>query len=818
MKKYLISLITVLPLLAAVLTGCARDEAGDGTGGDYTTLVLKMKVLKNTATDTRTLTSQEEAHIEELDVLVFSVQGRVETFEYHVAPEAGWDASTGTFSVKLRNSQHINDYKRIVLIANQSDRIAELESSFEGLSKADVLELITFDTDEAWDTGNDFTPIPMWGETQNTVIVSSSHSPIDAVPMVRALARIDVGVNFIDLGNNTYQADGLAYSNGVEPFMITGIKVYNSNDKANTAPLATVFSKNVVSATTVPQDASANTTPLEYSFSDSSEGVLSSVKDIYIPEVDNKTAGDDAMFLLVKGFYTAPGAAVQNTTKETWYKVDFYDREENGGIHEKRIDILRNHYYMVSITSVDGPGYDTEGEAATSHGALLGADIAVWDEANMNNVVIGANDRLVVDPKVMELGKAGRDDYKVAVTSTQAWTASVSAVTSEVSGTVSWLTLTTASGAAGASQITFESTTNDDGADRTAYIHVKAGRLTSVVKVTQLTRELVTLEVTPGEMTFYGKSWMIEEQPLNVTWTPASIVLKVEYIDVDNGGVALDTRFDDKFYNGNETFYVQPKPWDTYDRNNDLFRVKKSKFRFTAVHPNGSEIVKEVIVNQFMPDAIVVDVLDIGYSMLGQSETIRVISNVPWEAWIAAGGSSAYPSLSALTVDSGLGTMAGEPIVMTASVGTKDANKGVSEILVASPDGLFEPVSVSITGRFGFIYWSAKYNTYMIAYPYDTAKGHWDLADDKCDDMGNSWYQPSKSELIDLRDGLGGIGANFDGTIMSTKYNFEVDQLYWADTGNMINGDCLYMTKLGSDTKGNSNNFPTRCIKGYHSF
>lgn len=822
MKKNVLPLMLVSLFFVLALIGCTEKHTGwEEENGEYSTLLFKMRLFNKDMPSARSLTAQQEAFVEELDVLVFSVVGESEEFLYHTTPEAGWDNTTGTFSVKLINSEHINDYKRIVLIANQSDKIEELKSSFTGLSKADVLAMLVFDADFAWPTDAGFVPIPMWGESLKPIIVSPKHTPLGEIDMIRALSRVDVGVN-VQVENGALVAKGLAENLGdPEPFVLTGIKVYNSNTQGRVAPLASVFSGTAVTEPTIPATAVTQTLTYDYS-----PGVIGAVYDIYLPEALNKGRDQEAVLcLLLKGYYTQPGA-VANTTDESWYRVDFYNRSATGQPHNNRIDILRNHTYLVNINAVEGPGAATEQEALDAYLTRMTADIQVWDEAALANVEVKANNTLLVEPGKVELGKTGRTGNTVRVTSGLAWTAEISMAPNEVSGTVDWLNLTTASGGAGGADIVFNSLTNG-AIERYAYIHVTSGRLTAVVKVTQLNRELVTLDVSPAEMIFYGKSWMIDDQALTVNWTPAAAELTVEYLPVANGGVELDTRFDDVFFNGSETFYVQAKPWTDYNKTTDLFKVKQSKFRFTATHANGTTVSKEVVVKQFMPD-VKVSSPAYGYSMLGQNETLTVTSNVPWGARIAVAGTSTAPAIVSLPTAAGTGTMSTEPLVMKTNVGTKDIHKGISEIIVYSPEGLFEPVNATISGRYGYIYQSTNEENagnWMVVFPEDGGSKY-DRGDaiDYCKKLRNSWFLPSSKEMRSMREKLGTKNGTipFSGDVMKNDYGFKADDVYWSSTDQLAgsSGVVIKMTDT-SDTTWDwilwGSNY-ARCVKDYHSF
>ncbi len=407
MKNRLIHLFVVL-LLAGAASGCIKDRYDDkkpGYGDNGANLTLTVNVPGPSNPAGRALGQTEENYIATLDVLAFKDNGMGgETFLYvghgtDINNNAG-AVNKKTFKVLLQLTGSGEQHK-FVLLANLRDEIDAVSSSFtSSMSKEQVLSLIRFDSEGKWDVGSSFTPLPMWGETASSYAVTTTLT-FPEVSLIRSVARIDVGVNVAG-AINTPLAVGLD-----DLFYISDINVYNTNKAGYAAPLAANMGTGAdvgkaVLPTVAASFADRNSTKLSYPLSPAGFGLF---HDIYIAESDNKTQTDPVKItcLLIGGYYTKPGDAV-NTTKKTWYRIDFYERGTGSNPSDVKLDILRNHRYLVNITSVDGPGYDTENEAFNSLPVNMGLTITDWDE--------GMDDGIIVDGTQFVMLKKDRNEQR----------------------------------------------------------------------------------------------------------------------------------------------------------------------------------------------------------------------------------------------------------------------------------------------------------------------------------------------------------------------------------------------------------------------
>jgi hypothetical protein len=234
---------------------------------------------------------------------------------------------------------------------------------------------------------------------------------------------------------------------------------------------------------------------------------------IYLLETAAKNSGNntDETCIVVGGVYGSDA----NTT---YYRLDFLDKD--GKTH---LDILRNHQYLCNITDVKCSGYSTVDEAFKSSAYNLVADINSWDEGQIRNIAFNSQYMLGVSHDLFELNagahNANRTDniLKIFTDYPTGWTATVWANTAGTTP-VSWLSINITAGAGGA-QIneTHLITDANTGAERTAYIHVKAGKLTCIVKVVQNEYVIQAITVTPDNIVLPYTAQNPSSQKVTVT-------------------------------------------------------------------------------------------------------------------------------------------------------------------------------------------------------------------------------------------------------------------------------------------------------------
>lgn len=244
----------------------------------------------------------------------------------------------------------------------------------------------------------------------------------------------------------------------------------------------------------------------------------------YVPETENHGLDfDDAACIVVGGKY---GSA---TAKTTYYRIDFAEvRKDDGGgelkpTPESRIDLRRNHAYVVNITSVSGHGEDTEDDALRNENTKLTAEVVDWDQSQQVGDIVtdgvyslslskreqkfycdGTPEALTVTTDYDgELGKGwkltieGDDDFKKNIRYYDA------EGTAYAPGSTGW----PSQGPTGTTELRFgmeELANNPDGTERTlsGRLVFEAGRMKSQVSVSQTSRDLLRILFDPEELYF----------------------------------------------------------------------------------------------------------------------------------------------------------------------------------------------------------------------------------------------------------------------------------------------------------------------------
>ena len=327
---------------------------------------------------TRAMDDQAERAIdpEMLNVLVFNYNndgnGNITETFYYMATISGPviydenDSSKATVVVKLMKSASPDDFYRIVVIANHD--LSEIDMVGKATTKEEILEQLTYMVPYKWNTdGYEYSLFPMWGEGDPVVISDNMSSP--TINLCRALARIDVGLNFVtDNGKLTEQASG------IPDFKLTEVLVYRTYDKGYVAPV----NDYAIETPSVPADAlrHADSSPLNYSIIPDVGGVNSYIREIYVPEADLPSTpdNDNIHCLVIGGYY-------KNSSVVSYYRLDFATEAEP----EQRayLPILRNHRYVFNITRVNGPGFTSAISALESTPTVgnVDYDLVAWDAA-----------------------------------------------------------------------------------------------------------------------------------------------------------------------------------------------------------------------------------------------------------------------------------------------------------------------------------------------------------------------------------------------------------------------------------------------------
>jgi hypothetical protein len=481
MKKIFNKLMIIAILLMTV--SCIDEITIDTPNTDNGEKSVNIRVaVPYTNPQTRTIGAEQENSIGTLTVLAFKVENdNTETFLYR--SEARRDDSTEgsslqSFNVKLLVKDH---QQRFVLIANANDEINTLigddRSVWVGTKKEEMLADLTFalkgDRWNAVNTSN-YTKIPMWGESDRVTISGNTNAISNNISLLRMVAKIDVQLE----------------SNLRNIFELTGVRLYNTNNKGFIVPFPENVENYKAKKASIPNDAVTNKNAILYNsavdFTYVDGKAIAMRGAIYLFETAAKAMSNpnDQTSIVVSGKFMN-GA-------ETFYRLDFFN--ETG---DSYLDILRNHKYTFNITDVKGHGYPTPEEAFELRPFNMNTEIFVTDENDMTDIVfngqymLGVNkSHFVLSHNVYNASTSGTDNLlKVTTDFPKGWTANVY---TDQAGTTpmpanNWLSISPNAGAGGAqsNDVRIITTENKTETTRTAYIQLKAGLLSHTVVVVQ---------------------------------------------------------------------------------------------------------------------------------------------------------------------------------------------------------------------------------------------------------------------------------------------------------------------------------------------
>lgn len=282
--------------------------------------------------------------------------------------------------------------QRIVLIANSD--VANTTVFTKGNSWDAIAKQILFDT-KGKVSLDAKQPIPLFGQTELLTIGENTTSITTKVKMVRALARVDVGMfkPFANMSNipDAPEAEALPDGNG-GTYTLTSVDLYYSRTQGLVLPYKAAIpstwsnAENTratsVTATSIP--------PTSGIYADEQGGP----KAISYTPTGNASTG--AIFLAEND---AEGAKVGTTDQQptvlvvgitykgkvNYYRIDFSTSEKDA----TRLPILRNHRYIFSIKAVRGHGADSKEEALEAGANNLEYYLDITGSYNTGSYVSG---------------------------------------------------------------------------------------------------------------------------------------------------------------------------------------------------------------------------------------------------------------------------------------------------------------------------------------------------------------------------------------------------------------------------------------------
>lgn len=408
-RQPLAQLAVFLCVFCVLVPGCTKDTGGGvPVSADFT---IQLRIPGNgDSKEVRSAAVAAESSIDPQQLYLLLFREQAGKFEYAafytpVTVTAGTVDGATVYSLSLRFPvPDLRDSYRFMVLANLTDdefagAAGPDGSNFKAANgTADPMETIrtgiTYAQPGNWPL-RPFRSFPMWGESG--VFTGTSHT-VESVSMVRSVARIDVGVNFQRNPDGSYPLDNMV-SQGIDglKFRVTSVKLYNVPEKGVIGPAAANYSESgrYVTAPTLPGNPSIPPAPAytrciytlgDLDYPSGSTQKRSLTRTLYVPEAANHGISDNgrAVCLVVGGEY--------NGSSTTYYRIDLYDRAPDaaGNVSKPtaatRIDLLRNHIYVVDIISVKMKGYSTPEEAFASDPVYMDATVEVWDQSRQVNV------------------------------------------------------------------------------------------------------------------------------------------------------------------------------------------------------------------------------------------------------------------------------------------------------------------------------------------------------------------------------------------------------------------------------------------------
>jgi hypothetical protein len=524
------------------------NPPGDNGGGSKE-ILINLSVPGSSVSQLRAISPVQEDAFTAV-VLAFRVDNGREIFDYSCGdfrPE-GSNTNTGRATVLLRPYS-----QRFVVIANGGTKINEffnlkdLWKDWVGDEKDVCLSKLEFalaDTTKGWNTdGSNYTPFPMWGQTQSTFVVNDPTARYEAsIDLLRMVAKIDVVLS----------------TDAKAKFTMSSVRLYNTYTKGRIVPnsgnLTVSNGKIVADKVTLPSDIDSkqyNNFFIDYNSSNlNPEGNMCNA--IYTFERKPQRYSDNSIDPLNTTCLVI-GGKIQGDPKTYYYRVDFYNKDE-----KKYLDILRNHYYRVNIKDVKGSGYEDPGTAFESKAFNLDVEILQWKNFDLD-VVFDDQYYLSVSKNNFVFSKRGygpndrNNTMTIRTDHPSGWYVE-SILVKDTQNPATWLTVNPhptkdnpkISDPTIGSDVKFILEPNNGG-PRTAVVTFAAGRLRYPVTITQSDQEVsikfyvfgsrdsqpspaeVAQKTPTNVMPFYQvtlSEWAAS-QYLVVTWTPANANLIV---------------------------------------------------------------------------------------------------------------------------------------------------------------------------------------------------------------------------------------------------------------------------------------------------
>lgn len=369
-----------------ILLGACQNDDRYGMEQDGPVLV-KLSVSAADAGTALGNGTETDAQITSIYILQFNADADSYGTLRYVAE--GKKNAGGTYTATLLQSVNSNDNYKLVILANLPDY--GFLYGLYGKSYAEVQQASLSTATDAPLVFDDTHPYPMFGVVNGgtSIQVQEGTAYSGNTELIRAVARVDIGI-----GTKKTNADGtVSWTNtgtGKQPFVMTEVQVWKAGQKYTYMPALanyhwTTATTNGITSNKIvidsPSTASGTTTTKTYDTSYITNQTYCAEK-IYLPETDLQWGSvydgqhTNRLAIIVGGYYN-------NSPELSYYRVDFTN--DNTG---DKMNILRNHVYRFTISSVKAAGYATAELAYKSMPKNLGfeATLEPWKASAMGSV------------------------------------------------------------------------------------------------------------------------------------------------------------------------------------------------------------------------------------------------------------------------------------------------------------------------------------------------------------------------------------------------------------------------------------------------
>ncbi|WP_295940634.1 fimbrial protein [uncultured Alistipes sp.] len=712
-------LLFLSAILLTALTSCSEEYAS-GTPSTIrngeATVTFALNVPGNSTPASRAgLSAEDETNVQTIDVLLFRKDGSDRLY-WGKVPGVSLDNTPGS-KKSFQAVIPVGDYSNfdITVIANGRAIIAGAGLA-QGDEKSAALDKLILDMSGESDARWSSNTIPMWGEALNVDVNENTNlSGENAVKMTRMIARIDVKLSHKAATGS--DDDQIAWNN--DNFELTSVRLYNYSQQGTLAPDLLIG-----------WDASGDA-PYALAPHEPVGGFDRALYDTYQPLVyetgDQHSSAMNLPDSLIRAIYTleAPagsGAALATNTclviggsyrngVETYYRVDF--ARKNGATYDY-LPLKRNFRYVITVSKISGPGFETPDIAFKSRPVNIEADVLDWNEFEYSEIEFDNTNFLSVNKGVFNLFRESQttaleDRSNVLMVNTnvrEGWQIVSIDYENEALGS-GWLATDVTEGPSGKSDVLLRmEQENISGESRKAFVTIKAGRLNYVVTVIQSHESdfgIRVLDMKGNPITeLYFTSGRnaanpIEEQQIQVVYGPGTANMSVDYNYQNNK--AIDWSGGDEpasipgapGNSGRVNYTIKPMPFTDTEVGDDPFLSKVARISFEIEHPVTKDWDGKLLyVYQRQPN------LTVGQSVVnaaftGATYNIEFNTNTEWE--VSFGGTKPEIATAVTATSGGAGN--GQNFKFSVPLDL-DADATSFTVIFSSPTGEFDPKTVTV--------------------------------------------------------------------------------------------------------------------------